>query len=177
MLPDGVEIGTEIHGLLERYPECPEEIQEFSEALEKFLKDDEIIAAEKTLNYKIGKHSFVSKIDALTKKGYIIDYKITSAPSYYGRKVGYQLPMYRIANGEGQPVYLLFKVNPRNRREFITLIIQESHLSKDLLKRKKKYIARIVEMIEMCKEDGIFPPSYSDCNRCFYRHKCPYYGA
>lgn len=180
---ENVTAGAKVHEELEHYPECSEDVKEFSDALGKFLKDDEIVASEESFYFKINGHDFIAKIDAVTKEKYIIDYKITSAPSYYAKKVGYQLPLYRLAVGEGSPVYLLFKVSRTKNKEtgetdikFLQLFVQEVDISDDLLERKTKYISRIVDMIELCKTDEIFPPSYNDCNRCFYKHACSYFG-
>jgi len=170
-----VEQGKWVHQQLEDFPNHDPEADVFVAKLVEYLDKtgDEIIQREQFIEFDIAGIPFRGVIDALTKLGYIFDYKITSVPSSYANKIGYQLPMYRLALGKGKPKYLLFKVAGKER-EFKALLVQEAVLTDEVLERKVKYISRIVEMIELCKEDGVFPPSYQDCNRCFMKAHCPY---
>lgn len=170
------EHGSWVHKQLEDIPNHDPEAQVFVDALGRYLDktSDKIIENEKYIEFELDGVKFRGYVDAITEKGYIIDYKITSSPSYYGGKVGYQLPMYKLALTDGQPKYLLFRVVGKDR-DFDKLLTQEVQLTEELLEKKRAYILRSVEMIEMCEKDGVFPPSYGNCRTCFYRHKCPYY--
>ncbi len=171
-----MEHGSDIHKQLELMPEHGDHAQEFVDAMDRYLEKEEdvLLHREHKFEFELDGKKFMGIIDAITEKGFIIDYKITTAPSNYAGKVGYQLPLYKIALEEGVPRFLLFKVS-RGDRNYEKLLVHDVKLSDSLLSLKKKYILRIVEMIEMCNKDGIFPPSYSNCNTCFYRRHCEYY--
>jgi RecB family exonuclease len=174
-----VEHGRFIHEQLENFGkglDYDAKAKAFVKKLEKYLEitEDEIVKTEEQVKFMIDGYNFVCVIDAITKKDIIIDYKITSAPSNYANKVGYQLPIYHIALGKGTPKFLLFKVAGKERK-LAELQVQEVALTEKLIEDKADYVSHIIRMIEMCVESGQFPPSYQGCRTCFYKAHCPFY--
>lgn len=174
-----VEHGRFVHEQLDLFAQSKPydmKAKKFVEKLEQYLEktNDSIVEAEQRIEFMINGYNFVCVIDAITKNDIIIDYKITSNPSFYANKVGYQLPLYRAAVGKGDPRYLLFKVAGKDRK-FAELKVQTVALTDELLKEKTDFATKVMEMIEMCAESGYFPPSYQGCNQCFYKQHCYYY--
>lgn len=174
-----VEHGRYIHEQLEAFgkgepykPDAEPYVSKLRDFLDK--TNDKIIQTEQRVNFSIDGYEFIAIIDALTQNDMILDYKTTTSPSSFADKVGFQLPLYHMALGKGDPKYLLFKVRGKER-EFESLRVQSVSLTPELVERKGDYIVQIIKMIELCTETGHFPPSYNGCRTCFHKEYCPYY--
>lgn len=181
-----VEIGSWIHEQLENYPNCHEDAEDFKLALQDYLErtDDEIVEREVRLKHNINGQDILIIIDALTKNGVFIDYKVTTAPNFYIFSSSLQMRLYSyVLNELGmnyKPKYLLFeyKIGQKNNKPFPKLIkLHEDYIPiTTLMKEKSRQDAlTIVKMIEMCEDRENFPPSMNGCGTCFYKEQCDYY--
>jgi CRISPR/Cas system-associated exonuclease Cas4 (RecB family) len=186
------EFGSGVHEALEKfysedaYNQIDPKHFGYLNAVQRWLdkNDDEIIATEIEMEFKLGKWTIYGFVDAITKKGYIIDYKITSAPSRYKSGLHYQLPLYILgmeAMGYGalKPAYILLKRdsdfnfvgNKGGEVDFYS-----PNIPKKRLKKIETMILSVLENMDRDWESGVFPYKTADhCKMCFVRQHCEFY--
>lgn len=143
---------------------------------------DKIISTEEVLNFKIGKHNMVAKVDAFTQNGFVLDYKITSAPSYYMDKLGYQLPIYKYAAkqlgiGDYTPKYVFLKRN--KAMEFMTITEYCPTISDELMEDIINRASIVMDQMDAFWKSKEGPMNFNGCGsgplRCEYRRLCAGY--
>jgi len=185
-----MEFGSRVHKWMERignkrnYGGIPEAITPYIEALHNYLDEDgdEIVETEQTIYYKLRDKKMKFIVDAITKKGKALEYKITKSPQWYENQVSYQMRVYtlalRQAGWEIQPVYLLFE-NKENKKtgdfEFKKLHLRYP-ASTDIQKECwEKEIYFYLCLIGAAHSNDVFPPSLINCGKCEYKADCENY--
>lgn len=185
-----MDFGGEVHRWMEKignnrdYTGVPDIIRPYIESLHKYLDedDDEIIMTEWEMIFKLNNKNIKLIIDAITKKGKALEYKITKSPQWYETQLSYQLRIYSLAlqqaSIDAQPVYLLFE-NKENKEtgefEFKKLhphYPATTDIQKDTWKME---INQYITFIDDCHHYGIFPPTLINCGRCEYKADCENY--
>ena len=180
---DRMDHGKRVHEALEQYPVRSKEFGEFSDQLAVFLGREslEIATHEKTVNISLFGKPFTGRIDAVCTNGTILDFKITTAPSYYKAKLGYQLPFYLYAMyGESfsnEAMYVLFKITSSGKFDSLDFFKLSSVCTPSLFLGSLHALAGGAELIETAYRTGRFPPSYNNCYTCPYKNSCKYYNS
>jgi len=185
-----MEFGNRVHKWMDRignkrnYGGIPEMIIPYIEALHKYLdeNDDEIYKTEQTIHYKLRGRKIKLIVDALTKNGKALEYKITKSPQWYENQIPYQMRVYTLGLGQAgfgfQPVYLLFQNKSTidvDNFEFKKLHIHYP-VSTDIQKGVwEDEIEYYLKCIEQAHNQGIFPPSLVNCGKCEYKADCENY--
>jgi len=185
-----MEFGSRVHKWMDRignkrnYGGIPETIAPYIEALHNYLDEDgdEIIMTEQTIYYTIKDRKIKLIIDAITKKGKALEYKITKSPQWYENQISYQMRVYtlalRQAGLEVQPVYLLFenKENKLTKKFDFKKLHTHYPASTDIKKEMwEKEILFYLKFIEEAHLYGVFPPSLINCGKCEYKADCENY--
>lgn len=186
-----MEFGSLVHKWMEKigndrdYKNIPDIILPYIKALHKYLdeEDDEIIMKEQNIFFELGKYKKMKLvIDAITKKGKALEYKITKAPQWYEHQISYQMRIYSLAlrqvGIEAQPVYLLFE-NKENKEtkefEFKKLhphYPASTDIQKEVWEGEIRYY---LKFIDEAHKLGIFPASLINCGKCEYKADCENY--
>lgn len=176
--------GSAVHSALEGLP--PEvdteiDVAPYVEAVNGFYKsvNDSPAHNELRLEYKLFGRDFVSVVDCITANGYIVDYKVTSAPSYLKGHVGYQLPIYKMAAkivglGEYRPQYIILKRGKEG--EFIDLSDYCPSLPDWKMGKIESIVERILDEMDRSFETNVWPYRAGNCFRCPFKQQCPFYG-
>jgi len=177
-LPKQVEYGKWIHKELDRWvrgePPHPE-VLPFVDALERWLEmvNQKIEQSEHEFKVWYKDYCFHGVIDALTPQ-YALEYKITTFPQRYQRRVDYQTALYSyyIQHHSKQLIYLLFEVKGQN---FQKLHIEYPVISPVIIQQRLDEMVKVCDLIKSCYETGNFPPNFKSCPNCFFKEVCGEY--
>lgn len=186
------EIGRKVHKALEEffhedhYPQIEPDMFPYIKAVDELLREngDEIIETEKEINFEIDGNRVHGFVDAITKKGYILDFKVTSSPSRLKNGLPYQLPIYKLAleemgYGSLKPAYILLKRNAA--LEFVgdkkgKAEMYAPNITKGMMKEIKKNLSSILGEMDRSWKSGVFPYKTGEqCKNCFVSHYCKFY--
>lgn len=188
LISDEILTGKYIHDQLEKQIYlCDYDAKPYRDALDRWLEEtsDLIIETEKKYQVELpsGKH-VVFVADAITKNGLFLEYKITKSPGYYKSIQSRQIRLYtallHMIGLDYHPVGLLFeyKTAIKNKQPYPKLV--QLHVDYPVVTEMQKQqtvdeFSCIVDMIGVCDSMGSYPPSYSNCARCFYKEECDFY--
>lgn len=187
-----MEFGSLVHEWLDKkgnsrdYSDVPDQIAPYLKSLHSYLDihKDEIIASEQEYECSLGGKRVKIIIDAITKNGKALEFKVTKSPQWYENKISYQLRIYMLAlyklNIKASPVYLLFETRHKNTPEGKVFEFSRLHdyypPSTDIQKEQwESEISHIIKYIDGSHNDSIFPASLINCGRCEYKADCENY--
>jgi hypothetical protein len=176
---EAVELGSWIHQQIERWVKGEEthpDSYPFIDALKDWLKQEELRITESEKEFKVWVkgYQFKGVIDAITDKGVALEFKVSSNPDNYKNKISYQVALYNYFLQDKKIVYVIFEVDKKTK-QFKKLHIEYPVLSELLVKKRINELITAVDMINACRENIQFPPSFSGCQWCFYKKHCDEY--
>jgi hypothetical protein len=183
--------GSAVHKSLDKFGKTkdldsvPEPHKDYAMALSKYLDkhDDEIIETEKEIVVDLNGHKIFCIIDAITKKGKALEYKITKSPQWYENQLSYQLRIYTLAlkkaNIEATPVYLLFE-NAINKYDDNLYKLKKLHVHYPVateirVETFEREVDHFLKFMSTCYLESIFPPILNNCGKCDYKNDCENY--
>lgn len=183
-----VEFGKWVHVQLENYFKeegmnrvaVHQDVLSFLNSVNGYLdeRSDSIIETEKTFNFELYGQKFTMIVDAITKKGIAIDYKVTASPGFYQCFMSYQAKIYNLGFEKlGLPyryVFLLLEIDKKTQK-FKNLILDPQVTSDFANVENKWHIAQILRLMKLCHDKGLYPPAYNNCEKCFAKDSCEYY--
>lgn len=115
-------------------------------------------------------------IDEVVSGGEVWDFKVTSNPSSYRGKLGYQLPLYRLAKPGHTSAYVLLK---RGRGQgpsygYEDIEYYRPDFSSDIYSLSRKFLSYWAKAIDNAENTQTFPPIFSGCASCSMRGACCY---
>lgn len=174
-----VDFGCDVHKALEDN-DISGKHSEYVKAVNDYMAEqqDAFVSKEESFDILIGNNKFGGKIDGVTKNNWVVDFKVTGAPSYYKNKIGYQLILYRyamkISKGlDLKPKYILLKRTSAGKYQDLEIIKIDRGI-KEATENIMVYARYILEKLNKAWEDMVFEPTFSNCTNCFYKSACQY---
>ena len=180
---DDVLFGKWVHEQLENNTDMHPDAQPYVDDLNNWLEVEEDKIEQHEISEMIEIDGMKLKIikDAITKKGRILDFKITQSPGFYGTSHSLQMKIYSLSNiNAPRPILLLFhikkiKTDSGHMRKYLGMKSEYVCLKNRELQETIRQLKTIHKMIDTCEKDNEYPPSLNGCGRCFYKESCDYY--